>query len=108
MLLGYIKQAVSLYTERGLLCPHQVNINYIKVMTNAVKKYETVPKCKEMISDSIFHYIANLASRVSGDSLVCRIVDWITLGCYTGFCKSKWCSNNHNSFATINDPKWGN
>jgi hypothetical protein len=37
-LLGYIKQAVALHTDHGLSNPHQVNINYIKVMTNAVKK----------------------------------------------------------------------
>ena len=52
-LLGYIKQAVALHTDRGLPNLHQVDIYYIKVMTNAVKKYETVPKHKEMISYSI-------------------------------------------------------
>jgi hypothetical protein len=56
-------------------------------MTNAIKKYETVPKHKEMISDSMFHYIANLASRTSEDSLVRTVTDWIALGCYTGFRK---------------------
>jgi hypothetical protein len=76
-------------------------------MTNAVKKYETVPKCKEMISSSLFHYIANLASRASKDLLVCAITDWIVLGWYTSFCKSEWCSGNQDSFATIDDPNWG-
>jgi hypothetical protein len=76
-------------------------------MTNAVKKYETVPKRKEMISDSMFHYIAKLATHASKNSLVCEITDWIALGCYTSFRKSEWCSDNHNSFATINDPNWG-
>jgi hypothetical protein len=76
-------------------------------MTNAVKKYKTVPKRKEMISNSMFHYIANLASRTSKDSLVHTITDWIALGCYTGFRKSEWCSNNHDLYSTINDPNWG-
>jgi hypothetical protein len=76
-------------------------------MTNAVKKYETVPKRKEMISDSIFHYIADLASSASEDSLVHTISDWIILGSYTGFRKSEWCSDHHDSFTTINDPNWG-
>jgi hypothetical protein len=75
-------------------------------MTNTVKKYETVPKPKEMISDSMFHYIANLASRASEYSLVHAITDWIALG-YTGFQKSEWCSDNHNFHATIDDPNWG-
>jgi hypothetical protein len=37
-------------------------------MTNAVKKYETVPKHKEMISDSMFHYMAALSKRTYCDS----------------------------------------
>ena len=37
-LLGYIKQAVTLHIDRGLPNPQHVDINYIKVMTNAVKK----------------------------------------------------------------------
>ena len=106
-LLGYIKQSVSLHTDRGLPNPHQADIDYIKIMTNAVKKFETVPKRKEMISDSMFHYIKNLASRASADSLVRAITDWIALGCYTGFRKSEWCSDNHDTFATIDDPNWG-
>jgi hypothetical protein len=66
-------------------------------MSNAIKKYETVPKRKEMISNSMFHYLASHASK---DSLVRTITDWIALGCYTGFCKSEWC-------ATIDDHNWG-
>ena len=77
-------------------------------MTNAVKKYKTVPKCKKMISNSMFHYITQLSSCTSGDSLVCGIVDWIALGCYNWFQKLEWCSDHHDSFATIDDPTWGN
>jgi hypothetical protein len=76
-------------------------------MTNVVKKYEVVPKRKEMISNSMFHYIANLASRASADSLIHAIADWIALGCYTGFRKSEWCNGHHESFDTITDPNWG-
>jgi hypothetical protein len=76
-------------------------------MTNAIKKYETVPRHKEMISDSMFHYIANLASHTSEDSLVRTVIDWIVLGCYTGLRKSEWCSDNHDLSATIDDPNWG-
>jgi hypothetical protein len=60
-----------------------------------------------MISDSMFHYIANLASRTSEDSLVCAVTDWIVLGCYTGFRKSELCCDNHDLFATIDEPNWG-
>ena len=59
-------------------------------MTDTVKKYESVPKCKEIINDSMFHYITKLASRSAKDSLICATVDWIVLGCYTGFQKLEW------------------
>jgi hypothetical protein len=77
-------------------------------MTNAIKKYETLPKHKELISDSMFHYIAKLASRASEDSLVRAVTDWIALGCYTRFQKSEWCSDNHELYTTIDNPNWGN
>jgi hypothetical protein len=76
-------------------------------MTHAIKKYETVPKRKEMISDSMFHDLAKLASCASEDSLVRMITDWIALGCYTSFRKSEWCSYNHDIYATIDDSNWG-
>ena len=61
-----------------------------------------------MISNSMFHYITNIASCASKDLRVHSIVDWIALCCYTGFHKSEWCSDNNDSFTTINDPNWGN
>jgi len=60
-----------------------------------------------MILDSMFHHIAALSKRASDNSFVQAVVDWITLGCYTGFQKSKWCSNHHDTFAAIDDPNWG-
>ena len=60
-----------------------------------------------MISNSLFHYIAKLTARTSKDSIICAIVNWIALGCYTGFQKLEWCSNHHDSFTTIGDPNWG-
>ena len=71
--------------DRGLPSPSLANVNYIKIMTNAVKKYKTVPKHKEMISNSMFHYIATLYKRAFENSFIHAVVDWITLGCYTGF-----------------------
>jgi hypothetical protein len=60
-----------------------------------------------MISDSMLHYIANLSSCASEDSLIHATTDKIALGCYTGFRKSEWCSNNHDVHATIDNPSWG-
>ena len=70
MLQGYVKQALRLHTDRGMINPRLADVNYIKIMTNAVRKYESVPKCKETISNSMFHYIAKLALRSSEDSLI--------------------------------------
>ena len=81
MLQGYIEQGLCFHTNCGFPNPSVADLNYIKITTNAVKKYKTVPKCKEMISDSMFHYIAKLASHASRDSLVHAIVNWIALGC---------------------------
>ena len=60
-----------------------------------------------MISDSMFHYLSRLYKCTSIDSFVHVIIDWIVLGCYTGFRKSEWCSDHQDSFDTINDPNWG-
>jgi hypothetical protein len=60
-----------------------------------------------MISNSMFHYIARLTLCTSEDFLVRAITDWIALGCYTGFRKSEWCSDNHNLYTTIDNPNWG-
>jgi hypothetical protein len=81
---GYVTQALSLHTDRGIQSPSLAD-DYIKIMTNAARKYETVPKHKEMISDSMFHYISTLSKCTSEDSFICTIFDWIALGSYTGF-----------------------
>jgi hypothetical protein len=55
----------------------------------------------------MFHYIATLSKRASNDSFAHAVIDWITLGCVTGFQKFEWCSDHHDSFAPIDDPNWG-
>ena len=53
--MGYVKQATSLHEDCGLAHRKLVDLGYIKIMTDTVKKFETVPKQHEMISNSIFH-----------------------------------------------------
>jgi hypothetical protein len=105
---GYITQALSLHTDRRLPSPSLADVKYIKIMTNTVRKYNKVPKCNEMISNSIFHYMATLSKRASKDSFVRAFFGWIALVSYTGFQKLEWCSDHHDTFATIDDPNWGN
>ena len=87
--MGYIKQALGLHTNRGLPNPKLVDLDYIKIMTSAVKKYENVPTCQEMIFNGMFHFIVQLEKCSSQDSLVHAVTDWIILGAYTGFQKSE-------------------
>ena len=85
MLLGYIKQALSLHTGHGLPNSRLADLDYIKIISSTVKKYEDVPKHQEMISNGMFHFIASLAKHSSQDSFVHTITDWIILGAYIGF-----------------------
>ena len=73
-------------------------------MTHVVKKYELVPKRKEMISNCMFHHIAPLYKHVSRDSFIHAVINWIILGCYTGFRKSEWCSDPPDTFDTVDNP----
>ena len=59
-MMGYIKQALQLHEHRHLPNPKSADINYIKIMTDAVKKWEEVPKRQEMISDSMFRHMIKL------------------------------------------------
>ena len=77
-------------------------------MTNAVRKYESIPKRKDMVPDSIFHYLAHLYRHASLDSFIHAIIDWIILGCYINFQKSELRSDHPCTFAMIYDPNWGN
>ena len=106
--MGYIKQAPQLHVHRHLPSPKTADLNYIKIMTDAVKKWEAVPKRQEMISDSMFHYMVKLYGQAHPDSLVASLCEWCFLGRYTGFRKSEWCSDHPHEYAKILDPEWGN
>ena len=105
MLHGYISQALSLHADSGLPRLTLADVNY---GTNDYchKKYETVPKHKEALPNSMFHSLARLYNR-STASFVRAVVNSIVRGCYTGFRKSQWGSNHQDSFNTISDPIWG-
>jgi hypothetical protein len=59
-MMGYIKQALQLHEHQHLPNPKQKDINYIKIMTDDVKKWDEVPKHQEMISDSMFCHMTKL------------------------------------------------
>jgi hypothetical protein len=60
-----------------------------------------------MIFDTMFHHIATLYKCMSRDSFIHTVIDWIILGCYTGFQKLEWCFDRPNTFNTVDNPNWG-
>ena len=88
----------------GFPLPKSDDLDCIKIMTDTIKKYKTVPKQQEIISNSMFHYIAYLACHASNNSLFRAITNWIILRCYMGFHNSEWCSDYNTIFKTFNTP----
>ena len=108
MLMSYVKQACLLHADCGLPRPTIAAVDYIKIMTAAVKKYKDVPKHQDLIFDGIFHFITHLDHRALHDTFIQSDTNWIILGSYTRFWKSEWCANHPVQFDTITDQKWGN
>ena len=78
------------------------DINYIKIVLDAIKQYEKVPDRRYMIEDSMVIWLYKEAQKESNiDSGLSAIVDWIILGRYTGFRKSEWAQSTLSSFERI-------
>jgi hypothetical protein len=56
-LKGYLAQVVELHTQRNLPSPRSAEMDFVKVITDAVKTYEQVPNRREMIHDSMYHHM---------------------------------------------------
>ena len=105
--MGYIHQAIRCHTDRQLPSPRSgVPVDYISLMTDAVRKYEQVPHRREMIHDPMMREIMSRHTRALPNSLDSALCDWIFLGRYSGFRKSKWCNDHPFTFLTIEDPLW--
>jgi hypothetical protein len=105
--MGYISQAVRCHTDRLLPSPRTgVPIDYVSLMTDAVRKYEKVPNRREMIHDPMMAEIISRSTSSSPDSLQTALCDWIFLGRYNGFRKSEWCNDHRTKYARIEDPLW--
>jgi hypothetical protein len=64
-LMGYIQQAVCCHTG--------VPIDYVLIMTDAVRKYERVPDCREMIHDPMMSEIISRSQAATLDSLTAAL-----------------------------------
>ena len=107
MLMGYIRCTLQLHRDRHLPNPQGAPVNYISLMTNAVRKWELVPNCREVIHDAMFRHILQTSSSHHEDSLQAVATDWSLLGRYTGFRNSEWCQDSPRTYARISDPLWG-
>jgi len=88
--MGYVAQATRCHTDRRLPSPRLgVPIDYVALMTDAVRKYERVPNRREMIHDPMMTAIIGRAQSAAPDSLTAALCDWIFLGRYTGCRKSE-------------------
>ena len=80
-LMGYINQATRCHTDRQLPSPRTgVPIDYISLMTDAVRKYEHVPDRREMIHDPMMLKIIQRLQSATPDSHAAALCDWIFLG----------------------------
>jgi hypothetical protein len=106
-LMGYINQATRCHTDRQLPTPRTgVSIDYVSLMTDVVQKYEHVPDRRDMIHDPMMLKIIQHSQSATPDSHTAALCDWIFLGRYNGFRKSKWCNDHHTNYAKIEDPLW--
>lgn len=80
-LKSYIKQAINCHTNRKLPSPALADTNYIKTITDAVKKYEQVPNRREMIHDAMFIFLVKLYKqhrKSSPDGLITALCEWFS------------------------------
>ena len=97
----YLTAAYKLFNDRSL--DFRSKYDYIEVILKALKNYEEVPKRRNMITDSMMHWLVAEAKRQDQDHATTSIVDWILLGRYTGFRSSEWCQTTQSTYKRIDE-----
>ena len=108
-LQGYIKMACICHTSVRLPDPRRAPINFIKTITDAVRKYEKVPNRREMIHDAMYEHMLVLYRRFhmkDPDCLLVSLCEWLFFGRYTGFRREEWCNEKPSEYTRITDPLW--
>jgi hypothetical protein len=103
---GYVKAVCDLHKDRELPSPYTADRDYISVVLNAVKKYESVEDRRDMIHDEMIHYMESLRGSYHEDSLEAALIDWIYLGRFTGYRSCEWCQTTQQGFEKIDHPLW--
>ncbi len=108
-LKGYLKMACTCHTDQGLPSPRTAPTDFVKIVLDAVQKYEKVPNRKEMIHDQMYHHMLRLYKKyvqTDPDSLITSLCEWMFLGRYVGFRREEWCNEKSHEYTRIDDPLW--
>lgn len=109
-LKNYMSAATKCHTDLGLPSPRSAPVDYVKIVLEAVRKYELVPDRREMIHDSMFDHMLTLYRKyhqMDPDCLVVCLCEWLFLGRYTGCRREEWCNESGDEYKRIDDPEWG-
>ena len=96
---NYTDDAILLMRARRL--SHACDEDYLKIILDTHRKYESIPNRRHMITDEMMVWLVKTASVAHRDSHLAAIVDWTLLGRYTGFRKSEWCQSTQSKFDKI-------
>ena len=92
-----------MYTARSLPDPftyEKLEVNYPEIILKNLKKYESEPKRKEVVTDGMFEYIDEIASCSSDDSLASAFKDWAAWSRYSGPRRAEWCQTRMTIYDT--------
>lgn len=81
-------------------------MDFVAVILDAVRKYQSVPKRREIIHDNMFEHLVAMHARLSKsdpDALVPATIEWFLLGRWVGPRRSEWCSDSPTTYKTIDD-----
>ena len=100
-LMGYVHCILQLHRDQNLPDSQGALINYISLMTDAIKKWEFVPDRCEVIHYAMFQHLIHTSPSNHIDSLHAVAMDWYFLGHYIGFWKSEWCQDSSHDYGCI-------
>ena len=98
---GYTSAAADLYEDRSLANPFKIRTiktNYPSIIIKALAKYEKIPDRREVITDSMFEYIDELAMLSDDDGLHSAFKDWAAWSRYSGPRRSEWCQTSQTKY----------
>ena len=98
----YLSAALAIFDKRDIKKPRKTaEVDLVKLILDAIKRYEQVKKRRSMISDSMMVDIIKTAADADPNGLDAALADWIILGQYTGFRLSEWGQEKTNEYARI-------